>query len=396
MTGAPLPLTLDRARRLAVVGQLLSAPRPSSIEDVVRGLGEVQVDPTRVVARTEHLVLWSRLGRRFRIADLERLLWDERSLFEYRAHIVPVDDFAIHRESMRRFATPVAGERGRRAYWRGWVKANARFRRYVMDQLRRNGPLRTRELEDRSVDGWRTGGWNDDGNNTAMMLEILWSCGEIVVAGRDGQQRLWDLAERWLPFDQPRVPASEVARRVVDGQLRARGVATPRQIGWTHEGRPPGWERALASLVREGVAIPARVGGSTAPWYVHADVVDRPFRSRTTLLSPFDDLVSDRDHTEQLFGFRFRLEIYVPKAKREYGYFVLPILHGDRLIGRVDPRFDRATGLLHVNAVYAEEGAPASAGPAVRRTIDELGTWLGARDVRFTRAMPSAWRSALT
>ena len=131
-------------------------------------------------------------------------------------------------------------------------------------------------------------------------------------------------------------------------------------------------------------------------WYVHADLLERRFRPRTTLLSPFDDLVSDRDHTEQLFGFRFRLEIYVPKAKREFGYFVLPILHGDRLIGRIDARFDREAGVLHANAVYAEEGAPKDAGPAVRRAIEELASWRGAHDIRFTRRVPSAWRSELT
>ncbi|MGZ5297527.1 MAG: DNA glycosylase AlkZ-like family protein, partial [Actinomycetota bacterium] len=328
MSRAPLQLDLGAARRVAVVAQLLSSPRPRSIEEVIRELGMVQMDPTSAVARTEHLVLWSRLGKRFRVADLERMLWDERSLFEYWAHIVHVDDYAIHRESMRRFGIATPGEPGRRTYVREWMKANVSFRRYVLRELRRRGPLRTRELEDRSVDGWRTGGWNDDGKSTAMMLEILWAQGEVMIARRDGQQRLWDLAERCVPVDQPRASASEIARRVVEGQLLARGVATPTQFGRTFDGRPPGWERALAALVREGVAIPARVGELKGPWYVHADVLDRSFRPRTTLLSPFDDLVSDRDHTEQLFGFRFRLEIYVPKVKREYGYFVLPILHG--------------------------------------------------------------------
>jgi uncharacterized protein len=394
---AQLKLDIASARRVAVMAQLLSSPKPRSIEDVVRGLGEVQMDPTSAVARTEHLVLWSRLGKRFRVADLERMLWDERSLFEYWAHIVHVDDYAIHRESMRRFAAPAPGEPGRRLYWREWVKANASFRRYVLRELRRRGPLLTRELEDRSVDGWRTGGWNDNGKNTAMMLEILWAQGQVMIAGRDGQQRLWDLAERRLPVDQPRLSRSELARTVVERQLRTRGVATPTQIGRTFDGRPPGWERALASLVREGVAIPVSVDGlEKGLWYVHAPLLERTFRPRTTLLSPFDDLVSDRDHTEQLFGFRFRLEIYVPKAKREFGYFVLPILHGDRLIGRIDPKFDRATAVLHVNAVYAQEDAPADAGPAVRRTIDELGEWLGAGDIRFTRRVPPAWRSHLT
>jgi uncharacterized protein len=396
VTSASLQLDLTTARRIAVLAQMLSSPRPRSIEDVVRGLGEVQMDPTSAVARTEHLVLWSRLGKRFRVADLERMLWNERSLFEYWAHIVHVDDYAIHRESMRRFAAPAPAEPGRRAYWRRWMTANASFRRYVLGELRRRGPLRTRELEDRGVEGWRAGGWNDDGKNTAMMLEILWAQGAVMIAGRDGQLRLWDLAERCVPVDQPRLPKGEVARRVVERHLRAPGVGTPTQISQTFDGRPPGWERALAALVREGVAIPARVGDLKGPWYVHADLIDGRFRPRTTLLSPFDDLVSDRDHTEALFGFRFRLEIYVPKVKREFGYFVLPILHGDRLIGRIDPKFDRATRILHVNAVYAQEGAPSDAGAAVRRTIEELGHWRGATEVRFTRKVPPAWRSHLT
>ncbi|MGZ5302081.1 MAG: winged helix-turn-helix domain-containing protein, partial [Actinomycetota bacterium] len=250
MSRAPLQLDLGAARRVAVVAQLLSSPRPRSIEEVIRELGMVQMDPTSAVARTEHLVLWSRLGKRFRVADLERMLWDERSLFEYWAHIVHVDDYAIHRESMRRFGIATPGEPGRRTYVREWMKANVSFRRYVLGELRRRGPLRTRELEDRSVDGWRTGGWNDDGKSTAMMLESLWDRGEVMIVGRVGRQRLWDLAERRLPLDQPRLSKGALARRVVEGQLLARGVATPTQFGRTFDGRPPGWERALAALVR--------------------------------------------------------------------------------------------------------------------------------------------------
>jgi uncharacterized protein len=396
VSSASLTLSRGQARRLAVIGQMLSGPQPRSIMEVVRGLGEVQMDPTSAVARTEHLVLWSRLGKRFRVAELERMLWDEHSLFEYWAHIVPVDDFDIHRESMRRFSRASPGDGGRRVYWRRWIAANASFRRYVLRELRSRGPLRTRDLEDRSVEGWQTGGWNDQGKSTAMMLELLWARGEVMVAGRDGQLRLWDLSERSLPVERPRSSPAAIARRVVDGQLRARGVATPKQIGWTFDGRCPGWERALDTLVKEGVAIPALVGDLKGPWYVHADVLDRPFRPRTTLLSPFDDLVSDRDHTEALFDFRFRIEIYVPKDKREFGYFVLPILHGDRLIGRVDAKFDRESGALHLNAVFAQEDAPGDAGGAVRRTIDELARWRGATDVRFTRKVPAIWRSQLT
>ena len=395
MTSVTLTLPLARARRLAVMGQLLSAPRPRTIEEVVQGLGMVQIDPTSAVARTEHLVLWSRLGKRFRIPELERMLWDERSLFEYWVHIVPTSDLPIHEPTMRRYPNGPRGDPSRRTHAREWLDANAAFRRYVLRELRKRGPLRSRDLEDRAEPGWSTGSWNDEGLHTAMMLDLLWSKGEIMIVGRDGQQRLWDLAERSIPIGGPRVPQREVARRIVEGQLRAWGVAKRSQFGWAFDGRPPGWERALAELISEEVAVPVRVEGDEAEWFVHAEVLERSFRPRTALLSPFDDLISDRDHTEQLFDFFFRLEIYVPKAKRRFGYFVMPILHGDRLIGRIDPRLDKATKVLHVNAVYAEERAPASAGPAVSKAIRELGEWLGAADIRFTRKVPAMWRTAL-
>jgi uncharacterized protein YcaQ len=389
----PLELNLERARRLAIAGQLLTAPRPRSILEVVRELGEVQMDPTRAVARTEHLVLFSRLGRRFRVAELERMLWDERSLFEFRAHIVPTSDYAVHREVMRRYP---GGELTRHTYVRDWLHANRSFRRYVLRELRTRGPLRTRELEDRTLDGWRTGGWNDDGKFTGMMLEILWAKGEVMIVGRDGQQRIWDLAERRLPVDEPRLPAAQVARRLMERQLRARGVARRRDLGIGMSGdRVPGEQRVFDAMLREGVALPARVEGVKGDWFVHANLLDRPFRGRTVLLSPFDDLISDRARTEAMFDFLYRIEIYVPRAKRQYGYFVLPLLHRDRLIGRVDPVFDRSARELRVNGVWAERGAPADAGPAVAAAIVELGSWLGAREISFGRTMPAMWRKAL-
>lgn len=393
---SPLSLTNPQARRLCVQGQRLSSPRPASIIDAVHDLWMVQIDPTRVVARTEHLVLFSRLGRAFDVAELERLLWTDRSLFEYGVHIVPTADLWQHRQSMRRY--PLGGPHGslkRRRYVDEWLKANAAFRRYVLRELRTKGPLRARDLQDRVADGWQTGGWNDQGRNVAMMLDLLWDKGEVMIVGRDGQQRLWDLASRSLPLNQPSRPRVEVALEVVERQLRARGVGTVGQFGFLFDGRPNGWERALQTLIRRQVAVPVRVEGITrGDWYAHAEVMASPWRPRTVALSPFDDLVSDRDHTQALFDFFFRLEIYVPKAKRRWGYFVLPILRGDRLIGRIDPRFDRASSVLHLDAVHAEDHASGSDGVAAAKAIGELAAWLGARDLTFGR-VPSRWRTAL-
>ena len=228
---------------MAVAAQLLSAPRPRSILEVVEGLGSVQMDPTRRVARTEHLVFWSRLGRRFRVAELERLLWRDRSLFEYRAFILPTSQYPVHRQTMRRYPS---GSGGRREYVRRYLRENQAFRRYILARLRAEGPLQTRAFEDRSAVGWRTGGWNDDGKNTSMMLEVLWAKGEVMIAGRAGQERVWDLAERRLPLDETRLAPGEEARRLLETQLRALGIAKLPGFGKTFEGnRPPGWERAL-------------------------------------------------------------------------------------------------------------------------------------------------------
>lgn len=383
-----IELSRGEARRLAVAGQLLDGPRPTDVLEVVEHLGRVQMDPTSAVAPSQLLVLWSRLGT-YSVAELERLLWEERRLFEYWAYIVPTCDYGVHRETMRRYPR---GERTRAVYMRGWLAENRTFRRYVLGKLRREGPLRSRDLEDRAVVPWRTGGWND-GKNLGRMLDLLWFRGEIMIVGRDGAQRIWDLAERRLPAAEPRLPQREVARRLVEGQLRSRGVARADDFGYAFDGAPPGRGRALLELVREGVAVPVGVEGLSGEWYAHRDLLERgPGEPRTTLLSPFDKVISNRERTEELFGFRFRLEIYVPKEKREYGYFVLPILHGDRLIGRIDPLMDRRSGRLTIHAVHAEPGAPGDAGPAVGAAIQELAAWLGATEVVYTGRVPAAWQ----
>jgi uncharacterized protein len=385
-------LSLVQARQVAVAAQLLDRAEPWSLVKVVTHLGGLQVDPTRVVARAERLVLWSRLGA-YDVAELDRELYQDASLFEYSAWIVPMHDFALYRETMRRFPR---GNSTRSRYVRHWLAANAAFGRYVLGELRRRGPLRSRDLEDRAVAPWRSGGWND-GKNLGRMLELLWAGGRIAIVRREGNDRVWDLAERRYPLTEPRLASAEVTRRLLERQLRARGVARTDQFGFALDGRPPGWQRELQRLARDGIAVPVQVAGLAGEWFAHAAVLDpdRPFVGRTTLLSPFDRLVANRKRTEELFGFRFRLEIYVPPARRQYGYYVLPILHGERLVGRIDPVYERRAGRLVVNAVYAEPDAPAEAGPGVAAAIAALASWLGASDISLGERRPALWGHAL-
>jgi uncharacterized protein YcaQ len=385
-----IELSLEDARRAVVAAQLLDGASPATVTEVVQALGSLQVDPVATVARAERMVLFSRLGP-YDVAELEASL-AHGELFEYWAHIVATSDYGIHRESMRRYPR---GDLTRERYVREWVTANAAFRRYVLRELRRRGPLQSRELEDRSTVPWRTGGWND-GKGVGRMLDALWFGGEITIVGRNGNERLWDLASRRLPQDEPRWRERDVARAVVERGLRRLGVARRGQFGRMFDGVPPGAEKAWTALVGDGVAVPVRIDGLDGEWWGHRDILDREAGpGKTVLLSPFDRLVYDRERAVELFGFRYRLEMYVPPAKREYGYYVLPLLHETALIGRVDATFDRAAAILRVDGVWAERQAPADAGPDVAAALHELAAWLDAADVHVGRRVPRPWAGAL-
>ena len=410
----------DAARRLAISVQRLAGPTLPALQppkvgredllDTVRAIRCLQLDPISVVARSHQLVLWSRVGP-FPLHDLDVLLWKDRSLFEYWAHrasIVLTEDYPIHRLLMRGYPK---GDAAHRVRARTWMDANRTLQRDVLRRLRQDGPLPSRAFEDRSRQGWRSSGWTNE-RNVSRMLDMLWIQGRIMVAGRDGLQKLWDLSERCLPEWTPREVLSEsgVVRRAVEHSLRALGVGTPKHIQEHFTiGRYPGLEPALARLGKEGRVEQLRVieGGREWPgrWFVHVDhlpLLERiragDWSPRTTLLSPFDNLIINRTRTELLFDFEFRMEIYVPKQKRRHGYYVMPILHGDRLIGRVDPVMSREDGRLWINAVHAEATArmTASAGRAVAQAIEELATFLGASRVGIGSPVPEAWRRTLS
>jgi uncharacterized protein len=283
---------------------------------------------------------------------------------------------------------------GRRT--RLWLEQNRALRTHVLSRLRREGPLRLRDFEDRSVVGWQSGGWTS-GRNVARMLDVLWTQGKVMVAGRTGQDRVWELADRWLPAWTPkeRLSEREIVRRATQQSLRALGIATAREIDnhFTNS-RYPGLPEVLVQLERAGMIEPVKVVDDGAAWpgnrYIHAEdsplldrISDGQWEPRTTLLSPFDNLIIDRQRTERLFGFHYRMEIYVPKANRRYGYFAMPILHGDRLIGRVDPVLDRTRRVLTVNAIHAEPGAPMNRSMKrdVAGAIEDLARFLGAEEI---------------
>lgn len=401
------------ARRLAVMCQRLAGPCPpadsNGIMDVMRDIGYVQIDPMRVVAPSHLLVLWSRLGQ-YDPAHLERLLWKERRLFQDWAQatsIVLTEDYPIFSTLKRSFAT---SDKPWAKRIRTWVEKNKEACRHILTQLRRKGPLPSDCFEDKFVEDWRSTGWTA-GRNVNMMLTILWAQGEVMIAGRKRGRKIWDLTEHYLPYWVPREQLSdnEVFRRAAQKSLRALGVGRSAHIEQHYVRRCyHNIEDVLAELEADGriIRVEIREGKRVwrGSWYVHADdepLLDRlaggEWEPRTTLLSPFDNLICDRRRTEQVFNFHFRLEVYMPKPQRKYGCYVMPILHGDHLIGRIDPAMDRKRKRLTINAVYAEPNAPKSeeTARAVATAIEGLGAFLGAEEILYGQCKPAGWKSSL-
>jgi uncharacterized protein len=418
-SSASITITPALARRLAITKQRLAGPRPApgaeGLLEVARDLGCVQLDPISAVDRSHRLVWRARVGS-FEAAHLDQVVWQERHMFEYWAHcasLVLTEDFPLHHLMMREYP-------GQGSAWsirtREWMKQNDKLRRHILGEIRRNGPVPSRALEEDGLDPkeWVSTGWTS-GRNVSRMLDFLQMQGKIMVAGRTGGQKLWDLSERVLPPWTPRDRLSEreIVRRAAERSLRALGVATPQQISRHFlRGRYTDLPRVLAELEKQGRVQRVQIQDSAgAPWgghwYIHADDLPRlealtdadwPNSARTTLLSPFDNLICDRPRTVQLFDFKFAIEIYMPQSKRHFGYYVLPILHGDRLIGRIDPLMDRAKGRLRINAVYAETAAPAdrATGRAVAGAIDDLAGFLGATAIDYdAHRLPTAWKKEL-
>jgi uncharacterized protein len=347
-------LTPAEARRIAVRAQLLDGSA-TDVLSTVRHLGRLQIDPIATVAPPQHLVLWSRL-RPYHRAELDRLLWEERKLFEWKAFIYPIEDLPLIQALMR---APWGDGKWQR-WQKDFMREQSGLRRYILRELERDGPLPSRELEHHAARLDEKTVWWGTRAQMTWMLELLHRRGRIAVAGRLKGQRLWDLAERVYPPAET-VPLAEARWILDEKRFRAQGVKFARN-----------------SLAAHPDAEDGRVPGT-----------------RVTFLSPFDGLVKNRDRAEALWDFFYRLEMYVPKAKREYGYYVLPILRGDRLIGRIEPAYDRKTQTLRVLGVFAQPHARESAGAGIAAATRRLAKWLDAKDVVYSGKVPAIWRNAL-
>ena len=366
---------------MALHAQGLAAPPPpgQTVDDVVRRIGCLQLDPVAPVARSPLLVLNARMRGGASEQALDKAAYRERGLFDYWAHeasLCHVDDLALHRWQMKRWLSLP-----NRRPWADFLEKNAEFADELVAELRERGPLLAQDIEERDVSHWKHGYWTPDVNwnqTIARLLQVLWLSGRIGVHSRDGLTRKWHVLEECLPpgaLDAiPELSDREATRIAMRRALGMLGVAKPGHIRkhFTRN-RYPHLEELLG---KEPDIEPIQVEGTKGTWYALVESLEmhpEPGR-RTTALSPFDNLIADRQRTAELFNFDHRLEIYVPPAKRTWGYYVLPILHGERFVARADLKV--IDGRMQVLSLHHEPGRRAA--KVVERALAQLARWRGA------------------
>lgn len=369
-------LTLDEARHISLFAQALdpaptipSPPDKQAVLSMFHRLGAIQLDSISVVARSHETVLWSRLGPFD--PQLVYELYADGELHEYLAHaaaIIPNDLLPYFRRRMELYRDP---ESDLHTSWQIDEEVNE----FVLAAIREQGPLPSRAFERPS--GPRPAPWSWWGDKPAKKaLDYLWTSGHLSIVTRENFQRVYELMERRFPtFHQTPLPSvEEQQRELITRALSAMGIGTAR---WTTDyfrtgGRAHVPLRDTAAMLKvlatEGLAIPVKVEGISEKIWLDPEMVSvlddirakKLVATRTTVLSPFDNLVWYRQRTESLFNFEYRLECYTPAPKRIYGYYTLPILHHGKIVGRLDPSFDRKRRLLTIKSVHLEPGVEAT------------------------------------
>ena len=394
----PDALSIDQARRVVLAAQGLAAPAragpagPATLRATLERLGAIQIDSINVVARSHELVLAARAGPHDRAA-FDRVVYRRRAGFEYWGHaasFLPMASFRLCLPRMRRLTQATRG------WWVDIRRRNQHLYGPVLDRIRAEGPLAASAFRD--PDGPRRGSWWDWAP-AKHVLEDLFDCGTLLVHDRVNFERRYDLAERVLPpgLDTSEPTAAEAARELTLLAARALGVGTAADLADYYRLRPAQAKAALAELVAAGLLQQVAVEGWAKPAYLLPGTrVPRRLAHPPVLLSPFDSLIWARERTEQLFGFRYRLEVYVPAGKRVHGYYVMPVLADGRLVARLDPKHDRQGDRLLLRALHLEPSAdPAEAVAATAAAATRLAAHLGAGRVEAGDAMPATLAAAL-
>lgn len=351
-----IELSRDEARGIAVRAALLGAERPDGFLDMVRRLAALRIEQTAAVAEAQDHISWSRLGDGYVPGLVDRAVADGK-LFEYQWALRPMEDLPMFLPKMRApSAYPAVRE---------WLEINAPFRKRVIAKLADLGPLTSADIADESIVPWPSSGWTNN-RNVPKMLDLMHQHGELAVIRHDGRFRVFDRVEEVFPDVEPLEPDVAMRRRN-ERRLAAFGVVRSKVAG-TH---PEQVDMAQ-------VGLEATVEGTKGAWRVDPAALESTVATdRTVILSPFDRLVFERDRVVDIFEFDYALEMYKPAAKRRWGYFALPVLHHDRLIGKVDATSEHAEGVLRVDAVYEDGKWTKATRNAVAGALTELADRLG-------------------
>jgi uncharacterized protein YcaQ len=357
---AAVALSRQEARQIAVRAACLDAVPPDDLLELVHDLAMLRVELTPTVAPAADHIAWSRLGDSYRATDLTRAV-SQGLLFERGWMLRPMSDLGLYLASMRTWAD--------RTNTRGWIDANAEFAQGILDRIRDLGPQTSRDIPDESFVPWPSTGWTNN-RNVTQMLEYLHMSGELAVVGRAGRLRVWDLADRVFP-NVPEVNEDDARRIRSERLLHACGVMRDSIAVSPTE---------LHGVVPVGDAV--TIDGVPGKWRVDPEQLGRPFEGRTTLLSPFDRLMTDPQRVVKLFEFDYALEMYKPARTRIWGQFALPILHSDRLVGKVDARSERDAGQFLVHRIHEDVAFTSEMRADVDNAIDSLAEWLRLEVVR--------------
>ncbi len=380
----PQRISLKSARRLALTAQGFSGAQPApgkttrwqALSKIIDNLNLLQIDSVNVLSRSHYLPLFSRLGNYDKeVLDKHTLAAKNRRCFEYWAHEASILPYRY--QPLLRWRMDDA--RNGTGIYKGLVKFAADKQQVIartLEKVRAEGPLRPRDFGQPAVRSGEWWGWND--NKTA--LEYLFWTGDVTTARRDGFERLYDVPERVLPEDTHATPSPDRAdaiRELARHSARALGISTETDIRDYFRLPVADARQAVAELVESGELHMVEVQGWTKPGYIWHDAKSARSFERATVLSPFDPLVWNRDRAERLFGFRYRIEIYTPAPKRQFGYYVLPILIGEHLSGRLCMKADRQAGTLRINAAWHEDGVdPGAVSEAIAPALHDMSQWL--------------------
>lgn len=386
-------LSQREVRWLALAAQELGRPRPRTsarrqLRDLISRLGVIQLDAINVLERTQLLVPWSRLGA-YPVASLQALCGPRGALFEYWGHaasLLPVAKQPLFRWRMATFSGALGGP-AYTARWRAWGEAHAAYVARVLAEVRERGPLAAAQLRDPRR---RDGAWWERRSEGRQALEWLFARGELAAWRNGNFERVYDLPERVIPGEvlaRPAPSPEDAQRQLLASAAQSLGVATLGDLADYYRIEKKHAAPRVAELVEAGELEPVAVEGWGETAYCLVGVrPTRPTREHATLLSPFDSLIWERERTRRLFGFDYRIEVYVPAAKRRYGYYVLPLLLADALVARFDLKADRKASVLRVAGAYLEPLAkPGAAAAAAAAELDRLRGFLGLAAIRVGR-----------